>query len=81
MSNRVKTKNCHVNWKGGVNFQFVLKKNHAQRNCIKRDLPVLILYLLSIGSAVIVDEHIAFESIDILFCKMLYYCEQFLNKY
>jgi len=59
----------------------VLKQNRTQRNCIKRDLPVLIFYLLSIGSAVVLDEHIAFESIDILFFKMLYYCEQFLNKY
>lgn len=59
----------------------MLKQNHAQRNCIKRDLLVLIFYLLSIGSAVILDEHIAFENIDILFCKMLNYCEQFLNKY
>jgi len=57
------------------------KQNHAQRNCIKRDLPVLIFCLLSIGSAAILDERIAFESIDILFCEMLYYCEQCLNKY
>jgi hypothetical protein len=47
---------------------------------VKPDLPVLIIYLLSIGSAVVLDEHIAFEGIDILFCKILYYCEQFLNK-
>jgi hypothetical protein len=47
----------------------VLKQNHAQQNCVKQDLPVLILYLLSIGSVVILDEHIAFESIDIFSAK------------
>jgi hypothetical protein len=38
-------------------------------------------YLLSSGAAVILDDQIAFESINILFCKLLYFCEQFLKKY
>lgn len=41
----------------------------------------LIFYLLSIGSAVILDDQIVFESIDSVFCKLLKYCEQFLKKY
>ena len=36
------TKHYHVNSKSGVNFQVVLKQNHAKRNRIQRDLPVIV---------------------------------------
>jgi hypothetical protein len=35
---------------------------------------------VSIGSAVILDEHMTFGTVDILFCKLLLYCEQFLKE-
>ena len=34
------SEHCCVNLESGVNFQVVLKQNHAKRNYIKRNLPV-----------------------------------------
>jgi hypothetical protein len=44
-----KVRVCHIalnqklshTFKSGLNFQAALQQNHAQTNCVKRDLPVL----------------------------------------